>query len=710
MAPQAASLRPLLDPQSIAIFGASNDLGKINGRPLKYLLEFGFKGKIFPINPKYPEIAGLPCYPSLEAIQEQVDLAVVAVPAKAVLEVLGTCAHRRVGAAVVFSSGFAEMGDEGRAAQQKIAALARDSGMAICGPNSLGIANLATGMTASFSQTLERKPPSGPAAFVTQSGAFGTFLFGLALESGLAFKYFVSSGNEADVELCDYIDYILDDPNIKVIAGYVEGLKDGRKLRRVARKAACLGKPIVVVKVGRSSAGTRAARSHTGSMTGSDAVYAAAFEEGGIIRADTEEQLLDYVATFVSRASPPKGRGVGIITQSGGAGVLASDRCEQAGLTVPELSEESRKALAQVVPAFGATGNPVDVTAQFIAEPSLLRDAVTLVDRDPAIDSSVFCLGLMDLHWRKVVEDFDGLSKALEKPLFVSWTAAPREAVAALRAAGVPVFPTPTRTIDAVAAAVTYVSRRQGAAELEPQAGSKPPLPPEAEALIQKARQEGRDHLLECEAKRLLQGFDISVPRGGVAASLGEALALADSLGYPVALKAQAVGLLHKSDARVIELNLRDQDELARAYARVMANASKHCSPTALRGVLVEEMVLGGSETIVGLTYDPTFGPAVLFGLGGIFTELLRDVVLGLCPVRLTRAEHLIQQLRGYPMLEGARGRPKSDVAALARTLVAVSRMALALEGVAAELDINPLLVLPEGQGVRAADALITLK
>ncbi|MCL4465354.1 MAG: acetate--CoA ligase family protein [Chloroflexi bacterium] len=710
MTAQRESLRAILEPQSVAIVGASDDFSKINGRPLKYLLEFKYGGRILPINPKYGEIAGLRCYPNLEVIDCDIDLAIVAVPAKAVSDVLESCAKRGVKSAVVFSSGFAEMGEEGKAAQERIGVLARESGLLVCGPNSLGIANLTSGMTASFSQTLERKPASGPIGFITQSGAFGTFLFGMALESGLTFKYFISSGNEADLEFADYVDYVLDDPEVRVIAGYVEGLKNGGKLKEVARKAASLGKPIVLIKVGRSSAGTRAARSHTGSMTGTDAVYSAAFEELGIVRADTEEQLLDYASAFLSSARLPQGRGVGIVTQSGGAGVLAADRAEMVGLVVPELQDETKKQLLGVVPRFGATGNPVDVTAQFIAEPALLRDSIALVDRDPQVNGMVFCLGLMDLHWSRVAAELTELSKTVTNPLYVSWTAAPSEALEALRSAGIPVFPTPTRTIDALAAATSFNMRREAASQRVFPAAGPAVLPEVVRQLIHGARAQGRDHLLEWEAKQVLAAFGVPVPRGQLVGSSAEALQTAEALGYPVVVKAQAIGLLHKSDARVIELNVANAQQLRLAHARVLARAREHGSPEAIRGILVEEMVNGGLEVITGVSYDPSFGPVLLVGLGGIFTEILRDVALHLCPLEVSEAAQLLQKLRGYQLLTGARGTTKRDLASLYEALAAVSRMAAALEGVAAEIDVNPLLVLPEGQGVKAVDALITLR
>ena len=702
------SLCTILNPKSVAVIGASDDLSKISGRPLKYLIEFGYDGRILPVNPKYTQIAGIPCYPSIDDIEGDIDLAVVGVPANAALGVLQSCAKRGVGSSIVFSSGFAEMGMEGRVAQEKIGALASETGMRICGPNSLGVVNLATGMTASFSQTLERKPASGPVGFITQSGAFGTFLFGMALESGLTFKYFISSGNEADLEFCDYTDYLIDDPEIRVIAGYIEGLKSGAKLKHVARKAARAGKPLVIVKVGRSSAGTRAAKSHTGSMTGSDAVYDAVFDDLGIIRAETEEQLLDFISAFLSNARLPGGRGLGIVTQSGGAGVLSADRAEMVGLVVPELQQSTRQQLTGVVPRFGSTGNPVDITAQFIAEPTLLHDSIAIIDRDPGVNSMLFCLGLMDLHWRRVVSELEGLAKTVSNPLFVSWSAAPKEALGALRAAGVPVFSTPTRAVDAVAAVVDYGSKLE-ALQRVAEANAKQEIPPEVKSLIETARREGRDHLLEYEAKKVLAGFGVSVPRGDMASSVREAEKIAEALGFPVVLKVQAVGLLHKSEARVIELNVANGEQLRAAYERTMANAKAHCPPETLKGVLVEEMIQGGVETIAGLTYDPMFGPVLLFGLGGIFTEVLRDTALAVCPLGIGRAESLIRSLKSYPILAGARGRARGDLAAMAETLEKISRMAVSLEGVIAELDVNPLIVLSEGLGVCGADALITL-
>lgn len=346
-------LERLLRPGSIAILGASEDFVKINGRPLKFLLDKGYAGRIFPVNPKYEKLAGLRCYPSVGTIAEPVDLAIVAVPAAAVMESLRQCVAAGVGSAVVFSSGFGETGDAGRELERAVAELARRSGLRLCGPNTLGFMNTFDRVLATFSQAGDGETPPGPIGFVTQSGAFGTAIFALARQRGLSLGYFVNSGNEADVDFGDLLGYVLEDPRIRVIAGYIEGLKDGRKLLAAAGRALELGKPIVMAKVARSRAGARAAASHTGSLAGADRVYDGVFRQTGIVRARNDEHLLDLVAAFTS-CPLPSGGGVGVVTQSGGAGVLMADRCEELGLAVPELSEATREALRRVVPAFGS--------------------------------------------------------------------------------------------------------------------------------------------------------------------------------------------------------------------------------------------------------------------------------------------------------------------------------------------------------------------
>lgn len=692
------SLEPFFRPESIAILGASEDFVKISGRPLKFLLDKGYRGKVFPVNPKYEKVAGLPCYPTVTAIPEPVDLAIVAVPAAAVLEALDQCVAKGVRSAVVFSSGFGEMGEEGKALERRVAELARRSGLRLCGPNTLGFVNTFDRVMATFSQAGEGETPPGPIAFVTQSGAFGTAIFALARRRGLSFGYFVNSGNEADLEFADLLEYVAADLKVRVISGYIEGLKDGRKLLAVADRALELGKPIVIVKVGRSTAGARAALSHTGSLAGSDRVYSGVFRQKGIIRAAQEEELLDLVSAF-SLCSLPEGRGLGIVTQSGGAGVLMADRAEEIGLSVPELAPETKSSLQAVIPAFGSVKNPVDVTAQFIADPALLRTSLEVVLRDARVDAAIFYLGLMERFADQVVANLREVKQKTSKPLIVAWAAAPEAALRALREAGICALPSATRAVNALRGLVEYAEARRRS---ESARGGRKPLDVGRGA----GSAEGRRVLTAGESLQLLSRYGIKVARARLSRSASEAVQAAAEIGYPVALKVESPEIRHKTDAGALRLNVSGPDEVARCFDELVTSARQYAPAAAIRGILVQEMVREGTEVIVGLHQDAQFGPVVMVGLGGIFVEVLGDVAFRAVPLTHADAEEMLGELRGGRVLEGVGGRPPADVPSVIEVLLAISRLAEDRSQEVAELDINPLLVLPAGRGAVAVDAL----
>jgi acetyltransferase len=698
-----SALDRMLNPASIAILGASEDFVKINGRPLKFLLDKGYGGRIYPVNPKYDTLAGLPCYPTIGAIPEPVDLAIVAVPAAAVLESLRQCAAKGAAAAVVFSSGFAEMGEAGRALEGEITGLAHASGLRVCGPNTLGFMNTFDRVMATFSQAGEGETPPGPVGFVTQSGAFGTAIFALARQRGLSLGYFINSGNEADVDFGDLLAHVLEDARIRVVAGYIEGLRDGRKLLAAADRALVLGKPIVLAKVARSGAGARAAASHTGSLAGTDRVYAGVFRQAGIVRARNDEHLLDLAAAF-TYCPLPAGGGVGLVTQSGGAGVLMADRCEELGLAVPELAETTREALREVVPAFGAVRNPVDITAQFIAEPGLLSKSLELVLADPGVDVAIFYLGLMERAAPKIAADLERVAKGSPKPLVVAWAGAPETGLRALREGGVCVLPSATRAVDAVQGLVQFAERRRRH-ERERTAASAAAMPGGFVA----RRFDGRRILRTEDAFRLLAAYGIQAPPARLAHAGDEAARIAENFGTAVALKAESPAILHKTDAGAVRLGVRGAADVRAAFATIVDNVRRHDATAPLDGVLVQAMVTGGTEMVVGLHHDPQFGPVVMVGLGGIFIEVLEDVAFGAVPLTRGDAEEMLASLRGARILDGVRGRPRADRAALVDVLLAVSRLGAEAGGVIAELDLNPVVVLPEGRGAVALDALVVL-
>jgi len=700
-----SNLQRFFAPNGIAIFGASEDFRKINGRPLKFLLDKGYEGPIYPINPKYQRLAGLPCYADVRSIPGPVDLAIIAVPADAVAGALEACIEKGVGGAVIFSSGFAEMSERGREREKELTALARRGGIPICGPNTVGFWNAYEHVLATFSQAGEGPVNGGPVAFVTQSGAFGTALVALLRERGLSLGYFVNSGNEADLMFADLLEYVVRDDRIRVVAGYIEGLKDGPKLLAVADEALALGKPLVIAKVGRSAAGARAALSHTGSLAGSDRVYSGVFRQKGIVRVEDEEELLDFVAAF-AMCPLPLGPRIALVTHSGGAGVLMADKAEAEALQTASLSEATQAALQKVVPAFGSIKNPIDITAQFIAEPRLLRETLEIVFADPNVDIGVFYLGLMDAFSETIIEQFRAVLAGTDKPLLVAWAAAPQSAREKMSELGICAFPTATRAVAAAGALVRYAQHRQRA--LSPkQSGSLAGTHVQArhDASSSNAPEKQGFAAPAGRTFELLRSYGIEVAPWRLAANAREAVEAARAIGYPVAIKIESPDIQHKSDAHALVLNIRDDDGVRRAYDAVLAAARVYDENARIGGVLVQKMIEGGEEAIIGIQRDPVFGPVVMAGLGGIFVEILADVSFRAAPFTLTDAHEMIRELRGFPILCGVRGRPAADVDALAEMLVNISRLAADHIETILEFDLNPVKVLPGGAVV--VDALL---
>jgi acetyltransferase len=692
------TLQPLLNPASIAILGASADLNKVNGRTLRFLLEKGYRGRIFPVNPKYETIAGLRCYPDVAALPESPDLAVIAVPAAQVLSSVKALAKRGGRAAVIFSSGFAEMGAAGRQLEADVAAAARDAGIRICGPNCLGLINAWEQVIATFGQFADGATPPGPVAFVTQSGAFGTAIAALARWRALGLGYFINTGNECDVDFVQMMHAVLDDERIRVGAGYLEGVRDGTGLLRLAGHALALGKPLTLTKVGRTAAGARAAASHTGALAGTDAVFDGIVRGLGITRARNEEHMLDIVEVLGS-GRLPAGRGLGIVTQSGGAGVLMADRAEEVGLLVPELAASTREALQNVIPAFGTTGNPVDVTGQFVADPNLLLESMRIMMADPQVHVGIVWLQLMDAHVDRLIKIFNKIKEIIDKPWIVCWVAAPDAALLRLREAGIPVLRGAEPAVDAVAALVRYAeARRNWLADAPARAALQLPQ-------LALPAQGGPVSSLDGQA--LLATCGVQTAAAKLAATADEAVAAAQALGYPVVLKIESPDILHKTEAKGVALNLKDDDAVRQAFARLLENAKRYKADARIAGVLVQAMAQGEVEVVIGLKRDPSFGPVVMVGLGGVLIEVFRDVVFRAAPVTEAEALRMLDELKSRVVLDGVRGKPAVDRAALARMVSAVSRFGAAAGPRLAELDLNPVLAGP--QGATAVDWLMVL-
>lgn len=702
----------LFYPRSIAIVGASPNPSKAGGTPLHSLRNNGYDGDIYPVNPNYTTIHDLPCYPSLQDIQGPVDLAVIAVPAPAVINALQQCADKKVKAAVVLTSGFAEIGGAGIALQEDMARLARENDIALCGPNCMGVFNAQNGLTAGFVISELPKQLTVPNffGFVSQSGGFGAVMHAITADRGIGFTYFISSGNECVLQFADYLDYMVEDAATKVIGGYLEGIKDGRKLFQAAEKALLAQKPVILIKTGRHPAAAKAVFSHTGALAGADRVYNAFFKQKGIIRAEGVDEL-DTMLSILAGGGLPRGNRAGIIVGSGGNGALLADKCEEAGLRVATFAADTQKALSELLPSFGTAANPVDMTTKVLTDASLLKETTLLVLKDPGVDL------LIIMHWSSPLpgqsqptREIVNLLAHAAKPVVVLVWGTDESALADLRffrkhrVAAVREIDYATRSLAALA---QYAAKAQ-AHSSRPAIQPEPAPDREKTALLLKKYPPGCT-LSEAQSREILSSYSIPVTRGGLAANEEEAVKIAAELGCPVVLKIDSPDLPHKTEIGGVKLSLDTPDKIKTAYREIIQNVQKHRPHALIRGVQVQEMLSGGIEAVAGISRDPVFGPIVLFGLGGIWVEALEDVTLRVAPLTAADAEEMLSEIKGARVLSGLRGRPPADQAAIIRVLLKLSQLALDFPEIN-ELDINPLFVFREGRGVLAADALISIK
>jgi acetyltransferase len=696
------AIHALIAPRSIAILGASNDLQKLNGRTLKFLVEKGYAGKIYPVNPKYESISHpggeLRCYPTVLDIPGPVDLAIVTVPARFVIDQVRALGRKGVPAAIIYSSGFGEMGDAGHALEDELVAAAREGKVRLCGPNCLGLINAFDRVIATFSQFGSGEVLEGPVGFVTQSGAFGSAIATLARRRHLGLGYFANTGNECDATLVEIMDEVLSDPRIRVGCAYIEGFKDGRGLLALAARALEAGKPIVVTKVGRSQAGARAAASHTGSLAGEDRVFDGLARQFGIIRARNEEHMLDMV-DVLAHCNLPEGSGIGLVTQSGGAGVLIADRAEELGLSLPTLSDETQAKLREVLPAFGSGANPVDVTAQFIAEPEILLNGLRLTLADPSVHVGIVWILSMDAHAEMLAALFRTVKAETTKPFVLCWVAASEQALKLCREAGIPVLRGAEPAVDAVAGLIGHAqARRAWLADAGARAATRlPALSLPAPGVVG-----------TIEATRLLGDCGVSSAPAALAKDADAAAAAAAALGWPVAVKIESPDILHKTEADGVTLGLGDAEAVRAAAARVLAAAKAYDPRARIDGVVVQKMASGHVEFVIGLKNDPSFGPVLMAGLGGILVEVMKDVAFRRCPVTPFEAGAMLDELRGRAILSGARGKPPVDRAALVELLCAVSRFGAAAGSRLEELDLNPVLLSTDA--AVAVDCVMVLR
>lgn len=704
-----SSLSRLFDPQGIAIVGASATPGKIGAMPISLLLQHGYGGRIIPVNPRADTIAGLPALPGLDALDADVDLAILAVPAAHAAQALERARPGQVGAAVVFTSGFSETGAQGAAEQDRLCAIARERGIRLLGPNCLGFMNVRRNVYATFSPA----PANGAVApggigMVSQSGAFGAYAYSMARERGLGLSHWISTGNEADIDVADCIEWLTRDADTRVIMAYMEGCRDGAKLRRALAAARAAGKPVVITKIGRTQAGAQAAASHTAALAGDDAVYDALFRQYGALRARTIEEFFNLGYALDTWKRPPQGRRLGIFTISGGVGALMADEAADTGLALPEPAADAQARLLQRVP-FASGRNPVDVTGQAVSEPGLLlatADDMLADGRYDALAVFLAAAGSSEALW----PTFEAFARQMQArhpdvPLAISALFPParrRE----LEQLGCLVFPDPSaavRTIGAVAGLAAQAGR-DGIDDAPTPAPTPASAPAGAPPLL--------DAYNEVQAMALLRQAGLPASPCTLASDADAAVRAVGGLqaagnDMPVVLKVVSPDITHKSDVGGVKLNLRGEDAVRRAYADIMASVRQHRPDARIDGVLVAPMAPKGVECIAGVHGDPVFGPVVMFGLGGVFVEVLKDVSFRLAPFGRDDALAMIREIKGYALLQGARGAPACDIDALADALAALSRFAHAHRADFRSVEINPLLALPEGQGVVALDAVV---
>ena len=696
-------LDALMNPRGVAVIGASSQPDKIGGRPLRFLKESGFAGGVYPVNSRYEQVQDLRCYPDLASIEGPVDLALIAVPRDAALAAVRECVSKGVKVATVFSANFAETDEEGGALQREIAEVAAAGGLRLLGPNCLGSSNRRNGVTATFAAVESVAKPVfhwNNVGFVSQSGAIAAHCVLAALDRGVELDPWISTGNEADIDFAEALATLALDDGVQVIAGYVEGCRDGAKLREALALAQERRKPVILLKVGTSEIGAQAAASHTASLVGSEEIFDALFRQYNVCRVESIEELLDLAYAF-SLGRPPSGRKVGLLTGSGGVGILMADAAQDFGLEVPALPEAAQRRLKELWPLAGV-GNPVDTTAQVMNRADLLTAFLEVMVEEGDFDMIMLFLSYMGQlqPWSDGIVDalLEARKKFPHANLIVSMTSRP-EVLEEVESLGIAVFEDPTkmlRTMSTVARVhegfdrVGLAMATQGHVTDERLAGSGP--------------------VNEVEAKRILADAGIPVVRETVVTSSTEAATEAAEIGFPVVMKVVSPQILHKTEVGGVVLNIGSEREAAQAYENIISSAMRHVPEAHIEGVLIAPMVSGGVETIMGVQNDPTFGPAVMFGLGGVFVEVLKDVTYRLAPFDVAVAEEMVREIKGFDLLDGARGAEPCDIEALAGALSALSHFAVRHSDRIESIDLNPVLAKPKGQGVIAVDALIMRK
>ena len=692
------TLKPLFDPASMAIVGASDDIYKFGGRPIYYMKQSDYQGPIYPINPKGGEIQGLQAYADIREVGAPIDLAVVSVPAKFVVDQIAACAEAGVKGAVIFSSGFAEMDEEGEAAQTRLSEIAAETGIRLVGPNCMGMLNVKDRAIGTFSSMFDHGwPREGNITIMSQSGAVGSHTLVLARERGLGVRGWMTTGNECDVAVADCMLFAAEDPQTEVLTIYMEGCRNPDRLIQALETARRKGKAVVVLKVGASEVGAVAASSHTASLAGADAIFDSVYRQYGAYRVHSLAELLE-VSAACSTGRYPKGRRLGVVTLSGGAGVMASDAAEVAGLEVPPLPQAAQDELKALMP-FAAVRNPVDTTAQALNDMGLLRRNLEVMLETGGVDSTLLFLSSVGYNERLMAQIREVLVGTLDQhadALLVASVMVQAEDKALLEEREVIHIEDPSKAVEMIGVLAGFQE-----SFARPVAEAPPALPASAWPAPAEV-------LNEVDAAALLRDAGVPVAESHLVGSAEDAVAAAAEFGGRVVLKIVSPDIQHKSEVGGVRVGLEVAEAVAQAHDEILAAARGHAPDARIDGVMVAPMLSGGVECILGTSTDPVFGPVVAFGLGGIFVEVLRDVTFRVAPFGIDEGRRMIREVQGYAMLEGVRGQAGADLEALAQALARLSVFAAENQETVESIDLNPVLARPDG--IVALDALVVPK
>ncbi|PMP94952.1 MAG: acyl-CoA synthetase [Thermodesulfobacterium geofontis] len=682
----------IFKPQSIAVIGASEDEKKIGHVVFKNLVNQGFRGKVYPVNPKRKEILGIKCYPSVREIPDKIDLAIVVIPAKGVPSIIKECAEAKVKGLVVITAGFREIGGEGIQLEHEVAELVKRYGIRMVGPNCLGVINTLNKMNATFASDL---PPSGRVSFFSQSGALGVALIDWAIENDFGFSKFVSLGNKADLNETDFLEYFGKDPETDIILGYIEDIRDGRKFLEVAQKVSKI-KPVIVIKAGTTEAGVRAASSHTGALAGFDRAFSEAFKKAGIIRVNTIQELFETAEIFKLK-NFPKGNKLLVITNAGGPGIIAADTADKLGIKLDPMSKESIEAIIDKLPPTASLYNPVDIIGDATSEryKIVLEQAI----KDELID------GICVILTPQAITDVENVAKEIikanqisEKPIFACFIGGKkiREAVKSLKSQQIPCYSDPSTAITSYKKLIDFSIIKN---KKEPEI-PKIEIPLEnkerVKLILEVLENAGVTSVGDENASEILSLYGFEFPKKALARTPEEAVEVAERIGYPVVLKVSSPQILHKTDVGGVKLNLKNAEEVYNGFIDITINVKRFMPNAYIKGVMVYEMVIGGKEVILGVSYDTTFGHMIMFGLGGIYVEILKDVSFRITPLTKEEAYEMIEEIKGSKILEGVRGEAPYDKENLVDKILRLSQLVMDFP-IIKEIDINPYVVKHQG-------------